>query len=572
MTGPPTPTWSVTKQEAPIMDHSRAIIISDLSVCVPEQALGPGHRKYHWQTTPYEAEGVSGTLLFAGPETEAPVITLPLELSGWHAIFVGLWSNWTPSLLKVKLSSDPAYVLMNREEAANGRVDNYTTDERFFKYADLSGEDIMFSQQRKGMAIPAYVTYVKLVPLSEAEVRSIEAERSNEDTKRLIFMNDGFSNFGTYRPTTKEDICQWLEPYRDTDFNTLLWCPGAGGDVLNYVSEYGSLIGDNTSDYPRISDRHNAESHQILAAKGIDTMKTVIDYCHSMDIQIHVSNRMEAFQCSPPFEEFFTGNFWRDHPEWRCVDIDRREISRMSYAYDGVRQLMLDMFKEVTDKYDADGVNPIFNRGAPFVLYEQPLLDGFKSETGLDALQLEEDDDRYLRYRATVMTDFMRTLRKELDSIGERKGKKLAISAHVLNDEQTNLFYGLDIHTWVAEGLIDNLISYPWQDVDPDVEYFATLTKGTSVSFFPEVMPRRMSPEEYRQRAIANYASGADGMCFWDTNARDQMRKEWSMIRRLGHKDDLSKWKDGENEFWRSRKMISVDGYVVDKYPPHWAY
>ena len=346
-----------------MMDHSKAIVISDLGVCQPQAAITPGHLKYHWQAVPYEAEGVSGTLLIAGPETEAPPLTLPIEASGWHAIFVGLWSNWTPSLLKVKLTNDPAYVVMNREEGANGRVDNFTTDERFFKYADLTGEDIMFAQQGGGAPTPAYATYVKLVPLSEAEVEAIEAERGSGETKRLFFMNDGFSNFGTFRPTEVEDIWQWLEPYRDTDFKTLLWCPGAGGDVLNYISEYGSLIGDSTTDYPRVSDRQNAEAHQILAGKGIDPMKTVIDYCHAMGVSVHVSNRMEAFQCSPPFEEFFTGRFYTDHPEWRCADIDGREIARMSYAYEGVRELMLNMFKEVTGQVRRRRCEPDIQQG-----------------------------------------------------------------------------------------------------------------------------------------------------------------------------------------------------------------
>ena len=43
-------------------------------------------------------------------------MTLPVEASGWHAIYVGLWSNWTDSILKVKLSDDSAYVMMRREE------------------------------------------------------------------------------------------------------------------------------------------------------------------------------------------------------------------------------------------------------------------------------------------------------------------------------------------------------------------------------------------------------------------------------------------------------------------------
>ena len=89
------------------MDHSRAVFLSDMGQCTPAAALSSGHRKYHWQTVPYEAEGVCGTLLFAGPETEAPQVTLPIEAAGWHAIYVGLWSNWTDSILKMKLTDDP---------------------------------------------------------------------------------------------------------------------------------------------------------------------------------------------------------------------------------------------------------------------------------------------------------------------------------------------------------------------------------------------------------------------------------------------------------------------------------
>ena len=48
-------------------------------------------------------------------------MTLPVEASGWHAIFVGLWSDSTPTWLRIKLSSDPAYVWMDREELPGDR-------------------------------------------------------------------------------------------------------------------------------------------------------------------------------------------------------------------------------------------------------------------------------------------------------------------------------------------------------------------------------------------------------------------------------------------------------------------
>ena len=144
----------------------------------------------------------------------------------------------------------------------------------------------------------------------------------------------------------------------------------------------------------------STEALQIMSGKGIDTLQEVVEYCHGMGVKVHASNRMEAFQCNAPFEHYFTGDLYEDHPEWRCIDIDGREIARMSYAYEGVRDLVTNIFKEVASNYDIDGINLIFNRGAPFLLYEDPLIEGFRTETGLDARELSERDERYLEYRA----------------------------------------------------------------------------------------------------------------------------------------------------------------------------
>lgn len=385
-------------------------------------------------------------------------------------------------------------------------------------------------------------------------------------------MNDGFSDFARFRPTSRKEIWEWLEPFRDTDFGKMFWCPGAGGDVLTYPSAIGSLTGSKTRDFPRVGDRYIAESMQILAGAGIDTIETVVEYGHNVGLEVHISQRMEAFQCCPPFEDYFTGDFYMQHPEWRCVDIDGREIARMSYAFPEVRELVLEVFRELATRYDIDGINPIFNRGAPFLLYETPLVEGFREETGLDARELAEDDERYLRYRARVMTEFMAEMRREMLDIGAERGRPLEISTHVLNNAESNLFYGLDVPAWVEQGLTDNLISYPWRDEEIDVDYFGLLTANSPVQYYPEIMPRTMPPEEFRVRALQYYGAGADGLCFWDTNGRHQRLKEWSIIRRLGHKELLAEWDDGDGQLFRTVPLRSVGGYVLDKYPPHWAY
>ncbi len=554
------------------MSARESIYVTDLGQSLPQIALSSDRRRYHWQVVPYETAEFSGRMLIAGPETEAPPVTVPLGVSGWHRIFLGLWSNWTEDLARVRLTGDSAFVKVNREAEQGSFADNYSLDERYWKSADLTGQDLVVGQQSAGLSQPAYVAYIRLEPLDDEEVASLVADREDSSNRRLICMNDGFSDFGRFRPTSREEIWEYLEPFRDTDFQKMLWCPGAGGDVLTYPSAIGSLTGSKTRDFPRVVDRNIAESMQILAGAGIDTVETVVEYGHSVGLEVHISQRMEAFQCCPPFEDYFTGEFYLSHPQWRCVDIDGREIARMSYAFPEVRELLLRVFRELATRYDIDGVNPIFNRGAPFLLYEAPLVEGFQSETGLDARELAEDDERYLHYRARVMTGFMAELRQAMQEIGEARGRPLEISAHVLNDAESNLFYGLDVQTWVEQGLIDNLIPYPWRDDEIDVGYFAQLTRNSAVQYYPEIMPRTMPPEEFRTRALENYSAGADGLCFWDTNGRHQRLKEWSMIRRLGHRDQLERWDDGEGSLHRTVPLRSVGGYVLDKYPPHWAY
>ena len=554
------------------MSALEPIYVTDLGRCEPRLALSTERRRYHWQVVPFETEAFCGNMLIAGPETEAPEVTLPLNVSGWHRIYLGLWSNWTTDLARVKLTGDSSFVKVNRDAEGGMFADNYSLDERYWKTADLTGQGIVFGQQSAGLSQPAYIAYVKLEPIDEEQVAIFEADRADSDNRRLICMNDGFSDFGRFRPTSREEIWEFLEPFRDTDFEKMFWCPGAGGDVLTYPSAIGSLTGSKTRDFPRVVDRNIAESMQILAGIGIDTVEEVVEYGHGVGLEVHISQRMEAFQCCPPFEDYFTGDFYREHPEWRCIDIDGREIARMSYAFPEVRELLLGVFRELATRYDIDGVNPIYNRGAPFLLYEGPLVEGFREETGLDATQLSEDDERYLRYRARAMTGFMADLRREMEEIGAKRGRPLEISAHVLNDAETNLFYGLDVPAWVEQGLIDNLIPYPWRDDEIDVGYFAQLTMNSPVQYYPEVMPRTMPPEEFRVRAIENYAAGADGLCFWDTNGRHQRLKEWSMVRRLGHRQLLERWDDGEGRLHRTVPLLSVGGYVLDKYPPHWAY
>jgi hypothetical protein len=530
-----------------LLEERLAPRLLDLTACSPGAALTSELQHGAWQAVPFElTDGRGGTLLYAGPETQAPPLTLPLHTSGVHRVSVGLWSNWTSSTVRLKLSRDPAFHTITRE-----RADNFVIDECVWREVDLTGQSLQIAQQSAGVSQPACLAYVVL--------ERVEAPDTSHPDKPLIAMDDAFSFFHMRRPTTREAIWEELQPYVGTDFTRIFWGTGVGGDQACYLSPTLPLVGTQQADFPRVGDRHVAESLRTLAEAQIDPLATALEFAHANGLELHVGHRMEAFQMCAPFDAFFTGSAWHAHPEWRCRDKDGSEIARLSYAFPGVRALVLDIFEEILQRYAIDGINPLFNRGAPFLLYEPPLLDDFRRQTGLDARELEDRDPRYVAYRASVMTSFMRDLRARCDK---------PISAHVLNSVEENLFYGLDLEAWVREGLVDRLIAYPWRDKALDVPAFVDLVSGTGVEFFSDVMPRFMSADTYRQRAAELYAAGVDGLCFWDTDQRSPRLTEWTALRRLGHLDDLQH----RTETFRTVPLRSVGGMRLDKYPPHWAY
>ncbi len=542
-----------------------AIYISDLNRSRPSAALSPTPRQNHWQTIPYEAEGVSGTMLVADSECTAPTLELPLDVKGWHAIHLGVWTDWEDSALRVKLSGAPCFtpVFTSRPEPTGEKWHSgfATIREGFWIHADLTGRNLYVSQiggRRAGLA------YVKLEPLSEAEVAAIKQDQARTDTKRLIAYNDA----AHLEPRSLEGMRGELEHFRDSDFQKLLWCIGSGSETY-FFSSVGETALREEWDYVEEFLASWVEGFRILKAQGTDPLTTVIEYAHSFGLELHGMYLVGGWVYPP--NHGFESKFYYQHPQWRCVSRSGRPVTRMSYAFAGVRNFLLALFREVAER-GADGINLGFVRGLPCLLYEQPMIDGFQQLHNQDPRDLPENDPLWLRFKAGVMTEFMRALRNELNQVGAEQGRTIQLSAYVLNNEALNLEHALDPAAWAREGLVDFIIPYPLHNVmDMDIAAFVKMTRGTQCKVYPEVMPRRQSPADYREKALSFYAEGVDGLAFWDASSayRVGFKDEWSMVRRLGHKDELAGWAPDEWPSYRVVPLYSIGGLVMDEHNPY---
>ena len=177
------------------------------------------------------------------------------------------------------------------------------------------------------------------------------------------------------------------------------------------------------------------------------------------------------------------------------------------------------------------------------------------AEFGEDPREIDERDARWLRYRSRILTQFMREVRQAMDDVAQETGRtnRIGVSAVVGNGRDENMYYGMDMDTWVKEGLVDTLIPYTshprfshtdpsWEDAG-DAEYWVSLTKGTATVLALSIRPTGQSAEESGRRVAPLYEAGVEHFFYWDGGMPAAMRTGAShVMRRLGHKEEIAAW------------------------------
>lgn len=538
-----------------------AIYRMDFDRCEPASALAREAQPQHWRLLNFESDAGNGVMLVAGQNTAAPEISYPLDLTGWYAISFGLRSAYGDTEVQVKLSDESTFTILTHrvEGAAKDRIDDV-----FWKVSKLAGQSIVLRQlciqtvpenaESIGNACSgAWIAYIKLVPLPDAEVEQLLAERKAGTTRTLFAHNDAWSDHYRLRPTTAAEIKRMIEPYRDTDFAALFW-EGCQGDRCNYFTKIGLMPTDDGSKDPyRVGDRLAAESWRILLKDQIDPFRVAVDYTHDIGLEFHGALRTSGFRFPVPEDTWTAGGAYDRHPEWRGVDRQGRPTPRLSYAFPEFRRYVISLLQEMAT-YPIDGVCLLFNRRPPFLEYEAPIVEGFQREFGVDPRQLDERDPRWLAYRGRTMTLFMQEVRAAMNDSARQSNRSqpLSISAIVMSTQAENTFYGLDLEAWIREKTVDMIVPYTsvpkllstgdsW--VNPqEAEYFLRITDGAACKLALNIMPRQLPAETYFTRAHRLYQAGARNLFFWDTNGRHDFSVNWNALRRLGHQDEIRAW------------------------------
>lgn len=551
------------------------LIITDMTKGNAIESLSDTLLYRTWKVIPYETlNGYRGNMVWAAPEADAPELSVELGISGWHAIFIGLFSAPEASTFAwIRLNTDCASV-----PRVNKNMDYFgNTEEVFFKVAKLAeGSKLHFSPQTTGMVSACGITHIKLIPLSETEVDMMMKDCSEFSSRTMTATYDGFSSIFYQSPRTHQEWLSQIEFMRGTDIGTLL-LHSPGADKVIYPSKVGHLKGSHMRLMPRIGDRYFSEAIQEMERKGINPYKLLIDGAHEMGMKVHAGIRPAGWSIYEPFSDYWESPFYRNHLEWRCQDRNGDPVARMSFAVPEVRRHFIELLEEQIT-LGADGVHIAFNRGYPLILFEEASCELFHRKYGVDQRILDDSDARIIEWRSEIIILFMQEIRDMLDRLHEstHREKSFEISIMVLGNEKDNQQYGVDIRKLAEKRLMDEVFSYKWDfggnAVIYDYSFFKDACKDRKIrcnfstaSYFDK--------NNYNKKLINQFIKNkVDGIAIWDADATDIFR--WSVISRFGHIEE-SRWRmqniDIENPPRTIWGFHQLGNQIRDgKYGPFW--
>ena len=537
--------------------HDQAVMLTDFSQATPATALTKARReKGKWKVVPFATAEMKGWALSTYALTGAPIVELPLNATGWHAVHLGVCSVSTgfreaKSGMRAKLSGEPIFKRMaNNMALVPNRVD--VIQDEFLTVAKLDGQSLQVGSLPN---LPATLCYVKLVPLTDAEVTAWTSQKNTkpgEGTRTSIATFDGHSWIWPYAPKTKDDLLASFRGMESTDIGKW-WFQVLGADLVIYPTKVGSIPGEGTEDFPTREHGWFVNSIKDLHKSGINPLQVAREAARAQGVEFHVMLRPAGWKASIPYEETFDSKFYHAHPEWRCVDRDGSPTMHMSHAVPEVRQHLLDILTE-TLELQPEGVGILFHRGMPLMLWEDAFRTRYKEMHNAEARDVDEDDPRLQATRAAIMTDFLKQIRTLLDDTAKKQGRteRYKISLGTFSKEADNKRWGLDLPRWIKEGLVDDLgvawFAHHTSFAQPDMVYYKKLTEGTKVGLYPFVISWKSGlPKDLCSKVTNFYKGGATGIAVWDPSVEVGWTEKphgnlFEVLGRLGHREDIARW------------------------------
>ena len=326
------------------------------------------------------------------------------------------------------------------------------------------------------------------------------------DVSRTILVNDDGWIMSDPAPVTPEVFREkMVATYRDTPVDALLWSVD-GHEVYQYESEVGEVFGEGWDDLDQWGGTDRYENIRGLMRDHGGPLTALAEVCHSEGLKLFPSLRMTThYETAPgsPGE----GRLRGDHPEWlighgRELTPDSVEWgirTGLNYAVPEVRAHQLAIISELFERFDVDGLELDFMRHPGY----------FKVEEAFSSRHL--------------ITDMLTLVRQRKSAASAERGKELRLAIRVPETLADCLRVGLDVPTWIANGLVDVVVvGGGFVSFGARYEEFVEAARGTDTQVYGCIESLRPTAQDEVIRAVADriWHAGVDGLYLFNYFSR----------------------------------------------------
>ena len=312
--------------------------------------------------------------------------------------------------------------------------------------------------------------------------------------RRTIYHNDArhYYLWVFDAPLHLQDAWRPVDEVAGTAVDTFSYCVERG-DGIFYPSKVGLRFGSDMQPFTSTITWHAWESMQSLIDRGLDPLQVLIDRAHDKGMEFFANLRMASYGGMDPAYKLSEGGRGFAHPE--------------------VREHQFAVLVELAMDYQVEGVELDY----PAAFGESPFF--FRPE------EVEEGTG--------MMTEWVARVADMVRSRPESPGQ---IGARVYPTEAMNLAQGLDVRTWLREGLVDFVVPmlYTYNNLDPDmpIDWLIQAAHEADVSVYGMLqhsvrdestwtgdrtitVRTYPSPEIVRAAAASYWDRGVDGLYTW---------------------------------------------------------
>jgi uncharacterized lipoprotein YddW (UPF0748 family) len=378
---------------------------------------------------------------------------------------------------------------------------------RKHRKAQIGNKHSMPVTARRFLSLILWTVIVSpVMPYASAQDVS-EPVRQSTRSRRVLYNFDGDSCLSTKAgskgpvPVNIDDVKRLIEEvaYEGSRVDTVLVCINA--QVMYYPTKVGTMRGTLSTPEERAkwpeSEKQRFKNLKTFFDAGVDPYAVMLAKAKRRGCEALLTFRMNDDHGN----DFLRTKFLVDHADWRLGTKQYQGSGAMDFARDEVRDYTFRLIEEAVGRYDCDGIELDFNRFPRF------FKDGSTDE------------------RVEMMNSLVERVRKMLDEVGRRRGRRLVLSVRPPSNfgrtpptPETARELGCDVPAWVKHGWVDfvavseflyergDLPIDKWKQAITTVPVYGGIecTKGGGA--------KNLSADEYRDAAVQLIKAGADGV------------------------------------------------------------